>query len=70
MIFQKLSKEELAEWRSLPVTKAAIDAIRAFSKAHAEKALINLRNDNVSDATMNAGAEEATRVMANILESD
>lgn len=70
MNYQKLSKEERAEWLGLPVTKAAIELIRTFSKAYGEKALIELRNDSVSDATMHAGAEEATRNIANLLESD
>lgn len=70
MIFQKLSKEERAEWRNLPASKAAIALLRDHARAHGEKALLCLRNDNVSDATAHAGAEESTRIIANILETD
>ncbi len=70
MTFQKLTKEERAEWRSLPATRAAIAMLRERAASHGERALSSLRNDEPGDATMYAGGEEALRVSANILEND
>lgn len=70
MSFFKLSKEERAEWRSLPATKAAIAVLREWSKQHGDKALIDLRGGDAGEATAHAGAEEAIRIATDRLEND
>lgn len=70
MSFQKLSKEERAEWRGLPVTRAALAFVREQAMTHVGKALSSALRGEAASAAAYAGAEHALRVAADILEND
>lgn len=70
MSFHKLSKEERAEWRNLPATKAMITHLRDAAQSSARMALFHARGGAVSEVAFHAGAEQATTVIADTMEKD
>jgi hypothetical protein len=70
MSFHKLSKEERAEWRTLPATKAALAFIRDTSRDKTAMALNSALGGDLAGSASHAGAQRALEIIADQLERD
>ena len=70
MSFHKLSKEERAEWRSLPATKAALAFIRSSVRDKITLALNSALGGDIAGSASHAGAQRALELVADQLERD
>jgi len=68
--FHGLSKEERAEWRNLPATKAAFAFIKSTGQDRAQMALNSALSGDMGSAQSHAGAWKALEIIADQLERD